>query len=153
MHCDLDGWDIDGDEYMVVDECQLIRFPKIKDHRGNLTFMEGGSHVPFDIQRVYYLYDVPGGAVRGGHAHRQLEQVIIAISGAFDVVLDDGAVQRVVSLRRADEGLYVTRMVWRELTNFTSGAVCLVLASRPYEEEDYFRDYKEFQSAVRSQNA
>jgi len=135
---------------MPLDDCRIIDLPRIQDPRGNLTFIEGHNHVPFEIARVYYLYDVPGGESRGGHAHRQLEQFIIAMSGSFDVVLDDGRDQRTVSLNRSYYGLYMPRMVWRELVNFSSGSVCTVLASRPYEEEDYFRDYDEFVAAVRS---
>jgi hypothetical protein len=129
---------------LEVGECGLIDFPVIPDPRGNLTFVEGMRHVPFEIKRVYYLYDVPGGEERGGHAHRDLEQVIIAMSGSFDVVLDDAQVRREITLNRSYFGLYVSRMVWRELVNFSSGSVCLVLASRPYEAEDYLYDYDEF---------
>jgi hypothetical protein len=128
----------------------MIDLPRIQDPRGNLTFIEGVNHVPFEIARVYYLYDVPGGESRGGHAHRQLEQFIIAMSGSFDVVLDDGSERRTVSLNRSYYGLYMPRMIWRELVNFSSGSVCTVLASRPYEEEDYYRDYDEFVAATRS---
>jgi dTDP-4-dehydrorhamnose 3,5-epimerase-like enzyme len=135
---------------MSLDECRIIDLPRIQDPRGNLTFIEGENHVPFDIARVYYLYDVPGGESRGGHAHRQLEQFIIAMSGSFDVVLDDGGERRTVSLNRSYYGLYMPRMIWRELVNFSSGSVCTVLASRPYEEEDYYRDYDEFVAAARS---
>jgi dTDP-4-dehydrorhamnose 3,5-epimerase-like enzyme len=127
-----------------VEEAHIVELPRITDPRGNLTFIEGGNHVPFDIARVYYLYDVPGGETRGGHAHRQLEQLIIAMSGAFDVVLDDGTERRTISLNRSYYGLYLPRMVWRELVNFSSGSVCAVLASRPYEPEDYYYDYDEF---------
>lgn len=129
---------------MSIDECRIIELPRITDPRGNLTFIEGSRHVPFDIARVYYLYDVPGGETRGGHAHRQLEQLIVAMSGAFDVVVDDGFARRTINLNRSYFGLYVPRMIWRELVNFSSGSVCTVLASRPYEEEDYFREYEEF---------
>jgi hypothetical protein len=135
---------------MSLDECRIIDLPRIQDPRGNLTFIEGVNHVPFAIARVYYLYDVPGGESRGGHAHRQLEQFIIAMSGSFDVVLDDGSERRTVSLNRSYYGLYMPRMIWRELVNFSSGSVCTVLASRPYEEEDYYRDYDKFVAAARS---
>jgi dTDP-4-dehydrorhamnose 3,5-epimerase-like enzyme len=135
---------------MSLDECRIIDLPRIQDPRGNLTFIEGVNHVPFEIARVYYLYDVPGGETRGGHAHRRLEQFIIAMSGSFDVVLDDGSERRTVSLNRSYYGLYMPRMIWRELVNFSSGSVCTVLASRPYEEEDYYRDYDEFVAAARS---
>lgn len=129
---------------MKIHQVKKIQLPKIEDKRGNLTFIEGDNHVPFPIARVYYLYDVPGGEERGGHAHKQLQQLIIAVSGSFDVELDDGFEKKTFSLNRANYGLYLPTMVWRELTNFSSGAVCLVLASRPYEAEDYYRDYDEF---------
>ena len=132
---------------MSVDECRVLDFPKIKDHRGNLTFLEGHWHVPFDIKRVYYLYDVPGGESRAGHAHRLLTSVIIAINGSFDVHLDDGKEKRIHRLSRANEGLYLCTGIWRELHNFTSGSVCLVLASEPYDEGDYYRSYPGFLKA------
>lgn len=128
---------------------RLIELPRIQDPRGNLTFLEGRSHVPFDIARVYYLYDVPGGETRDRHAHRDLEQVIIAASGSFDVVLDDGmGEERRYFLNRSYYGLYVPKMQWRELENFSSGSVLLVLASLKYSEDDYYRDYDEFKLAA-----
>lgn len=130
-----------------IDICQMVDLPKISDPRGNLTFVEGGNQIPFDIQRVYYLYDVPGGAERGGHAHKALHQLIIAMSGSFDVVLDDGKNKKRVHLNRSYNGLYVCPMIWRELDNFSSGAVLMVLASNKYDEEDYYRDYAEFMRA------
>jgi hypothetical protein len=133
---------------MQVDACRLFDLPKIADSRGNLTFVEGRVHVPFDIRRVYYLYDVPGGASRGGHGHRHLSQVLIALSGSFDVILDDGRKRRTVHLNRPYQGLYICPMVWRELENFDSGSVCLVLASDVYDEGDYYRDYEAFCRAV-----
>ncbi len=132
---------------MSIDRCQIIELPKIHEPRGNLTFIEGGVHVPFDIQRVYYLYDVPGGSERGGHAHKQLHQFIVAMSGSFDIVLDDGQNKKRVHLNRSYNGLYVCPMIWRELDNFSSGSVCMVLASTKYAEEDYFRDYADFMRA------
>ncbi len=135
---------------MSLSNCKIIHFPKITDPRGNLTFIEGGRHIPFEIQRVYYLYDVPGGAERGGHAHKELQQVIIAMSGSFDVVLDDGYQQKRFHLNRSYYGLYICSMVWREIDNFSSGSVCMVLASTFYDEADYYRDYQEFLAAVRS---
>lgn len=133
---------------MNVDLCHMIDLPKIADPRGNLTFIEGGHHVPFDIARVYYLYDVPGGAERGGHAHRALSQLIVAMSGSFDVVLNDGVKTRRIHLNRSYNGLYVCPMIWRELDNFSSGAVCMVLASNRYDESDYYREYADYQQAM-----
>ena len=133
---------------MPLDDCRLIDLPKITDPRGNLTFIEGGNHIPFDIQRVYYLYDVPGGSERGGHAHKVLHQLIIAMSGSFDVVLDDGLEKRRFHLNRSYYGLYVCPMMWRELDNFSSGSVCLVLASNKYDEDDYYRDYQTYLEAL-----
>ena len=130
-----------------LEHCGVVELPRIQDRRGNLTFVEGGRHVPFDIQRVYYLYDVPGGAERGGHGHFKLRQLIVAMSGSFDVVLDDGKRRARYHLNRSDTGLYVCPMIWRELDNFSSGSVCLVLASEPYDEADYLRDYETFRHA------
>lgn len=138
---------------MPLADCRILDLPKIHDPRGNLTFIEGGNHVPFDIQRVYYLYDVPGGADRGAHAHRNLHQFIVAMSGSFDVVLDDGQEQRRFHLNRSYFGLYVCPMMWRYLDNFSSGAVCMVLASSKYDEADYIRDYDQFMSAIRERQA
>ena len=133
---------------MTLTNCKIIELPKIAEARGNLTFVEGGRHVPFPIARVYYLYDVPGGAERGGHAHKGLEQLIIAMSGSFDVVLDDGREKKRFHLNRSYYGLYVCPMIWRELDNFSSGSVCLVLASNTYSENDYYRDYREYVGAL-----
>jgi dTDP-4-dehydrorhamnose 3,5-epimerase-like enzyme len=130
-----------------IDRCELIQLPKIADPRGNLTFIEGDRHVPFDIRRVYYLYDVPGGGERGGHAHKGLHQLIVAMSGSFDVVLDDGKDKKRVHLNRSYQGLYVCPMIWRELDNFSSGSVCMVLASNRYDEDDYYREYGDFMRA------
>lgn len=130
-----------------INACQIVSLPKITDTRGNLTFVEGGNQIPFDIKRVYYLYDVPGGAERGGHAHKELHQLIIAMSGSFDVVLDDGKDKKRIHLNRSYSGLYVCPMIWRELDNFSSGSVCMVLASNKYDEEDYYRDYSDFMRA------
>lgn len=133
-----------------VQNCRLVDLPKIADPRGNLTFIEGHRHIPFEIKRVYYLYDVPGGAERGGHAHRALHQYIIAMSGSFDVILDDGRSKVRHHLNRPYFGLYVCPMIWRELDNFSSGSVCLVLASEVYDESDYFRDYEQYRTALRT---
>lgn len=132
---------------MSIENCRIVQLPKITDPRGNLTFVEGGEHIPFSIQRVYYLYDVPGGAERGGHAHKELHQFIIAMSGSFDVVLHDGSEQRRFHLNRSYSGLYVCPMIWRELDNFSSGSVCMVLASNKYDEDDYYRDHAAFLQA------
>lgn len=129
---------------MALDECRLLQLPKIEDRRGNLTFIEGTRHVPFSIARVYYLYDVPGGAERGGHAHRDLHQFLVAMSGSFDVKIDDGSRKTTYHLNRSYCGLYLCPMIWREIDNFSSGAVCMVLASSTYEADDYLRDYDEF---------
>ena len=131
----------------MLDECKIIELPKISDPRGNLTFVEGGQHIPFEIKRVYYLYDVPGGAERGGHAHKGLKQFIIAMSGSFDVALDDGVGKKRFHLNRSYYGLYVPTMIWRELDNFSSGSVCLVLASNIFDEADYYRDYERYLEA------
>jgi hypothetical protein len=136
---------------MGVAQCRIIDLPRVADPRGNLTFLEGERHVPFPIRRVYYLYDVPGGETRGGHAHKRLEQFIIAASGSFDVVVDDGTERRRFFLNRSYYGLFLPRMVWRELENFSSGSVCLVIASEVYDESDYYRDYQEFVKAMRAE--
>lgn len=134
---------------MNVENCFVADLPKIADARGNLTFIEGGRHVPFDIRRVYYLYDVPGGSERGGHAHKDLSQFLIAMSGSFDVVISDGREQRRIHLNRSYKGLFICPMIWRELDNFSSGAVCMALASHVYDESDYYRDYSEYLKALR----
>ncbi len=136
---------------MSLDNCKLIQLPKISDPRGNLTFVEGKNHIPFDIKRVYYLYDVPGGGERGGHAHKALQQLIIAMSGSFDIVLNDGMKTKRIHLNRSYYGLYVCPMIWREIDNFSSGSVCMVLASSLYDESDYYRDYNSFLSALKSE--
>lgn len=133
---------------MRLSNCQITELVKISNEKGNLTFIEGGRHIPFDIKRIYYLYDVPGGAERGGHAHRDLQQFLIAVSGSFDVVLDDGHMKYRYHLNRSYFGLYVPRMIWRELDNFSSGSVCLVLASAYYDEADYIREYAEYQNLI-----
>lgn len=134
----------------MLDDCKIIQLPKIADPRGNLTFIEGGNHIPFDIKRVYYLYDVPGGSDRGSHAHKNLHQFIVAMSGSFDVVLNDGKETKRFHLNRSYNGLYVCPMMWRDLDNFSSGSVCMVLASERYDENDYIRDYQEFLTAAKT---
>jgi hypothetical protein len=131
-----------------VSHCRIIELPKITDPRGNLTFIEAGRHVPFAIKRVFYLYDVPGGADRAGHALKACHQFLIAMSGSFDVVVYDGKEKRRFHLNRSYYGLHLPPMIWREMDNFSSGAVCLALASEPYDEKDYYRDYRGYLLAV-----
>jgi len=127
-----------------IDECKIVNFPVISDPRGNLTFIEGNNHIPFDIKRVYYLYDVPGGAERAGHAHKELYQIIIAMSGSFDIEIDDGFKKKKYHLNRSYSGLFLCPLTWRIIDNFSSGSVCMVLASDYYRESDYFRNYDDF---------
>lgn len=134
---------------MPLRDSRIIELPRINDHRGNLTFIESERHIPFEIKRTYYLYDVPGGASRAAHGHKALHQLMIAMSGSFDVTLDDGYEKRVFHLNRSYYGLYIPPMTWRDLDNFSSGAVCMVLASDFYDESDYFRDYHRFLEAAR----
>ena len=127
---------------------RLIDLPRIHDPRGDLTFVEGGNHIPFEIARVYYLYNVPVDAERGGHAHKELEQVIFALSGSFRIIVDDGKVRNEYWLRDPCKGLYVSHMIWREMDSFSQGAVGMVLASHRYDEADYYRSYDHFRDAV-----
>ena len=127
-----------------VYDCSIIELDKHHHVKGNISVVENHSTVPFDIRRVYYLYDVPGGESRGGHAHKQLQQLIIAASGSFNVTLCDGSVKRTVTLNRPYYGLHVVPGIWRELDDFSSGSVCLVLASHPYDEDDYIRDFNDY---------
>lgn len=127
-----------------VDDCKTLRLERIARREGQITPVESGRDVPFDIARVYYLYDVPGGETRGGHAHRELQQLVVSVMGSFDVLLDDGDRKKIVTLNRAYNGLYIPRLIWRDLLNFSSGSVCLVLASLPYDEAEYIRNYDEF---------
>lgn len=133
----------------MASSCRIIQLPKISDPRGNLTFIEETRHIPFKIKRVYYLYDVPGGETRAGHTHKTLQQFIIAANGSFDVITDDGSRKETFHLNRSYYGLYLPPMVWRELTNFSSGSVCLVLASELFEEPDYIREYEAFKSELK----
>ena len=128
----------------TIHDCRVIKLPRIYDRRGSLTPIYNQEHIPFDIVRTYYLYDVPGGSTRGGHAHMELQQLIVSVMGAFDVVLYDGVDKKRVRLERAYYGLYIPTMIWRELENFSSGGVCLVLASLPYDRNDYIYDYDDF---------
>ena len=130
----------------TLESCYLIDLPKITSDQGSLTFVEGQRHIPFDIQRIYYMYDVPGGGTRGAHAHRQLYQLMISMSGSFDIELDDGQKKKTWHLNRSYFGLLIGPMIWRNLANFSSGSVCLVLASALYDESDYIRDYETFLS-------
>jgi hypothetical protein len=131
----------------TVHDCKIMNIPKISDPRGNLSFIESGRPVPFTIRRTYWIYDVPGGEVRGGHAYKKLQEFFIALSGSFDVVLNDGQNTKIVTLNRSYFGLWVPNMIWRRLENFSTNAVCLILASAPYNENDYFRNFKMFQKA------
>lgn len=133
---------------MTLNNCRIIELPKILDARGNLTFIEAERHVPFDLKRIFYLYDVPGGESRAGHALKKCHQFIVAISGSFDVVTDDGMKKSRYHLNRSFFGLYIPPLIWREIDNFSTGSVCLVLASEFYSELDYYREYAEFQNAV-----
>ena len=138
---------------MSIEKCRQIELPKIEDARGNLSFIEGGIHIPFEIKRAYYLYDVPGGSDRGSHAHKNLHQFIVAMSGSFDVLLDDGEEKKRFHLNRSYYGLYICPMMWRYLDNFSSGAVCMVLASNHYDESDYIRNYDEFLNLAKQYKA
>lgn len=129
-----------------VFDCKIISLPQIGDRSGHITSVNNMKEVPFDIKRIYYLYDVPGGESRGGHAHYKLQQLLVAASGSFDVIIDDGRNKQTISLNRPNYGLYITPGIWRDLVNFSSGSVLLVLASEVYEEEDYIRDYNIFKS-------
>ncbi|MCB5249613.1 MAG: FdtA/QdtA family cupin domain-containing protein [Candidatus Cloacimonadales bacterium] len=131
---------------MKLSDIQKIQLPKIEDDRGNLSFVESNNHIPFDIKRSYLIYDVPGGQIRGGHAYRTLNEFIIALSGSFDLVLDDGDERKVFSLNRSYYGIYVPKMIWKNLENFSTNAVCLVLASDYYNANDYIRNYDEFKN-------
>ncbi len=137
------AWDAEGLNTTLA-SCRIVQLPKIDDVRGNLSFIEEKRHIPFVIRRVYWVYDVPGGATRDGHAYYTLEEFIIAVSGSFDVAIDDGKEQQTVQLNRSYTGLYVPPMVWRRLESFSSNSVALILASQPFSEEDYLREYQDF---------
>lgn len=136
------------EQYSNLNDCRIINFPKVNDYRGNLSFIEENKQIPFQIRRVYYLYDVPSGATRGGHAHRELHQMVIALSGSFDVMLDDGFSKTNFFLNRPHYGLYIPPKIWRELENFSSNSVALSLVSQVYDESDYMRDYDDFKRWV-----
>jgi hypothetical protein len=131
-----------------ISDCVIIELPKIADPRGNLTFVEGSHHIPFEIKRIFYLYDVPGGANRAGHALKTCHQFLIAMAGSFDVLLDDGRNKKKIHLNRSYFGLYIPPLIWREIDNFCYGSVCTVLASTPYSVEEYYRDYETYVKAV-----
>lgn len=135
---------------MSIEDAKIINLPKITDPRGNLSVIEGSKHIPFEIKRIYYLYDMPAEAERGAHGHKKLQQLIIPLAGSFELILDDGLNKKSFYLKKPWEGLYIPPMMWRELKDFSSGAVCLVLASDYYDEKDYFHDYNVFLNAVRS---
>lgn len=128
----------------TVYDCTLVELPKNHFDRGNITAVNESLEVPFDIQRVYYLYDVPGGESRGGHGHKELQQLIVAASGSFDLIIDDGRIKRTFHLARPNMGVYMPAGIWRELDNFSSGSICLVLASHAYDEQDYIREYSDY---------
>ena len=134
---------------MSLNDCKIVELPKIMDPRGNLTFIESSRHIPFAIKRVFYLYDVPGGASRAGHALKTCHQFLIAMSGSFDVILDDGTARQRYHMNRSYYGLYIPPRIWREIDNFSSGSVCTALASEEYSETDYYRQYDMFLAAVR----
>lgn len=127
-----------------VYNCSIVKLPKIHNRAGNITALENNVNIPFEVKRIYYLYDIPGGEGRGGHAHKELQQYIIAAGGAFDILIDDGVNKKIVHLDRPDIALHIVPGIWRELINFSSGAVCLVLASHKYNELDYLREYSSF---------
>jgi hypothetical protein len=127
-----------------VYDCHVLPLSKIHNRAGNITIIEGEQNIPFNIRRIYYLYDIPGGESRGGHAHKELSQLIVAASGSFDVLLDDGANKKIIKLNRPKYGLMVVPGIWRELFEFSSGSICMVLASHKYDESDYIRQYQDF---------
>ena len=131
-----------------LNEVKLINLPKIVDERGNLSFIEAENHIPFMIERTYLIYDVPGGETRGSHAYKELKEFIVALSGSFDVVLDDGFEKKTFTLNRSYYGLYVPKMLWRSLENFSTNSLCMILASEKYDVDDYIRDYDEFQNRI-----
>lgn len=133
---------------MSLQQVKLLQLPKILDDRGNLSFFENKNQVPFDIQRVYWIYDVPGGEFRGGHAYQDLQEVIIALSGSFDVVLNDGKNEQKFSLNRSYTALYVPKMIWRHLENFSTNSLALIVTDKLFEEEQYIRDFQEFKNAI-----
>jgi len=134
---------------MSINDCRIVELPRIHDPRGNLTFIESARHIPFELKRIFYLYDVPGGATRAGHALKTCHQFLIASSGSFDVVVDDGRQQHRHNLTRSYYGLYIPPLIWREIDNFSSNSICTALASEYYSEDDYYREYEHFVNAVK----
>lgn len=134
---------------MNISNCELISLPKFLDARGNLSFVEQFKHIPFEIKRTYWIYDVPGGEARGGHAYKENQEFVVALSGSFDVILDDGKVKKTFSLNRSYYGLYIPKGIWRAIDNFSTNSLALVLSSTEYDEEDYIYDYKKFVNFVR----
>jgi hypothetical protein len=135
---------------MSLRECKIIELPKINDPRGNLTFIESGRHIPFEVRRIFYLYDIPGGSTRAGHALRSCHQFLIANSGSFDVLVNDGSRRKCFPLNRSFYGLYIPPLIWREINNFSSNSICTVLASESYDEAGYYRTYESFMTAVKA---
>lgn len=142
--------EIDNHKTSCIDQCQVIELERHQHANGHLSVLENGIHVPFNVKRVYYLYDVPSGEERGGHSHKRLMQFMVAISGSFDVIIDDGVQQKCVTLNRPYKGLLIVPGIWRIINNFSSGAVCMVMASEHYNEDDYVRDYEEFKQLTSS---
>lgn len=136
-----------------IHNCNVVELSRIHNRAGNITIIQNGGRQPFDVRRIYYLYDVPGGSERGGHAHKELHQLVVAASGSFDVIIDDGRNKKIVQLNRPNFGLLIVPGIWREIVNFSSGAICLVLASEKYREDDYIRDYPHFLEMKNSKNA
>lgn len=133
---------------MSIEQCRIINLPRIQDPRGNLTFIEGNNHVPFETKRVFYLYDVPGGSNRAGHALKNCQQFLVAMSGSFDVIVNDGVSKQTYHLNRSYYGLYLPPLTWREIDNFSSGSVCMAIASELYDESGYYREYQDFINAL-----
>ena len=129
---------------MKLSDCKIINLPKFLDRRGNLSFLEGENHIPFEIKRTFWVYDVPGGEERGSHAYKETKEFIIALSGSFDVVLNDGENEKCYSLNRSSYGLYVPNMMWRQMENFSTNSLALVLSSTHFSEQDYIRDFDQF---------
>lgn len=137
---------------MQQEKYKIFQLPKIEDDRGNLTFLEAQNHVPFDIKRIYLIYDVPGGDARGGHAYKELEEVIVALSGSFDLLLDDGRSQIKINLNRSYRAVYVPKGFWRKMDNFSTNSLCLVMASTSYDESDYIRNYDDFLNYIENED-